>query len=252
MFTSKEDLKLSYGIDMEIGRFFVDRKVPADNSYWKNRYLYINPMPGYLFIPLYADLQHRLGISKKDLFSETHLQVVEKILDCIGKEEFTGQTHEQHVDECIEVVQHDCKNKSFLEELKLYFKGQPTKGIQIGTELKALNRVDTYLFTLCCFDFDAAVKQQLVDAWHALMNFYLITDDLDDIKDDFETKEHNAIIEAGLSDEGADKIESVLHHSYNIMNRINPVFANRMDYSIQQINVKQIIDLYLSGEAPKP
>ena len=79
MFTSKDDLKLGYGVDMEIGKFLTDRKVPEDNLYWKNRLLYIIPMPGYLFIPLYMDIQFRLGLPKAELLSEQHLQLLELI-----------------------------------------------------------------------------------------------------------------------------------------------------------------------------
>ena len=46
MFTSKDDLKLGYGVDMEIGKFLTDRKVPEENLYWKNTLLYISTMPG--------------------------------------------------------------------------------------------------------------------------------------------------------------------------------------------------------------
>ena len=38
MFTSKDDLKLGYGVDMEIGKFLIDRKVPLENLYWKTGY----------------------------------------------------------------------------------------------------------------------------------------------------------------------------------------------------------------------
>lgn len=248
MFTSKEDLKLSYGIDMEIGKYFVDRKVPENNSYWKNRYLYINPMPGYLFIPIYADLQYRLGIPKSEILNDQHLQLVESILDCIGREEFSGQTYQQHIDECLAVARPDSKNLVLLEELASHFKGlgNISSKVQFNAALKALGRVDTYLFSLCLFDLDEATKQKLVDAWHAIMNFYLITDDLDDIGDDLKTGEPNAVIEAGLNEKGAARIENILRDSYEVMNAINPVFANRMDFSIQQINVAEIIRPYVA------
>ncbi|MBX2923589.1 MAG: hypothetical protein KF746_15410 [Chitinophagaceae bacterium] len=249
MFTSKEDLKLNYGIDMEIGKFFVDRKIPENNLYWENRYLYITPMPGYLFIPLYTDLQFRLGLSKSELLSEGHIVLMEQIMHSIAKQEFHSIPMEQHVKECIEITKPVCKNVLLLEELTAYFfKGELVKGdISFGSSLKALNRVDTYLFTLCYFDFDDELKKQLIDAWHACMTFYLITDDLDDIKKDFEDNEDNAIIEAGLDEKGAKRVEWYMHQSYDTMNKINPVFANRMDYSWQQINVAEIIQQYLKS-----
>ncbi|MFT3702851.1 MAG: hypothetical protein QM802_10790 [Agriterribacter sp.] len=251
MFTSKDDLKLLYGINMEIGKFFVDRKVPANNLYWKERYLYINPMPGYLFIPLYTDIQYRLGFSKATLLSEAYVQFMEQIMHSIAKQEFENISLGKHVEECVAITKPVCKNNDFLDDLQRYFAGQNIqRGIRFGTSIKALNRVDTYLFALCFFNFDEATKKKLIDAWHALMTFYLIEDDLDDIKKDFEAKEDNTILEAGLSDEGIKIVESFMDESYNVMNAVNPVFANRIDYSWQTTDVRKIVDSFLkeSGE----
>lgn len=249
MFASKDDLKLSYGIDMEIGKFFVDRKVPENNLYWKNRLLYINPMPGYLFIPLYTDLELRLGIPISQLLNEEHISFMERIMHSIAKQEFESLPLEQHVEECVEITRPVCRNEKLLKQLQRYFGGErEIDGISFGTPYKALNRVDTYMFTLCFFEFDDNIKKKLIDAWHALMGFYLITDDLDDIKDDILQNEDNTIVEAGLSDAGAKAVEEIMQQTYLTMNAINPVFANRMDYSWQQINVKKIIDEYLSGK----
>jgi hypothetical protein len=203
-------------------------------------------MPGYLFIPVYADLQFRLGLPKAALLSEGHVAFMEQIMHSIAKQEFNKLTLAEHVAECIAITKPVCKNHVFLQELELYFSGEYIQNdIAFGTSLKALNRVDTYLFTLCFFNFDDEKKKQLIDAWHALMTFYLIEDDLDDIRADFEEKDDNAIIEAGLSDEGAVIIEGFMEQSYTAMSKVNPVFANRIDYSWQLTNVKNIIDQYL-------
>jgi hypothetical protein len=249
MFTSKDDLKLSYGIDMEIGKFFVDRKVPQNNLYWKDRLLYVNPMPGYLFIPLYTDIEFRLGIPKSQLLHEEHIRFMENIMHSIARQEFQSLSLEQHVEECIDITRPVCRNELLLQQLQRYFKGErEIDGIPFGMPYRALNRVDTYMFTLCFFEFDDNIKRQLIDAWHALMAFYLITDDLDDIKDDIEANEDNTIAEAGLSEEGGKAVEKIMRASYLTMNTVNPVFANRMDYSWQQINVKKIIEEFLSGK----
>lgn len=249
MFTSKEELKLTYGIDMEIGKFFVDRKVPENNSYWKGRYLYINPMPGYLFIPLFTDIEYRLGIPKQELLNEQHMQFMEAIMHSIGRQEFEKLTLDEHVKECVDITLKYCKNPELLNELKTYFSGvNHINGIDFGLPIKALNRVDSYLFTLCYFELDKETKKKLIDTWHALMTYYLITDDADDIKDDFNDHEDNCIIEAGLSAEGAKVVEGIMKDCYNVMNTVNPVFANRMDYSWQMMDVRQIIDDYLKSE----
>lgn len=249
MFITNDELKLSYGIDMEIGKFFVDRKIPDNNSYWKGRYLYINPMPGYLFIPIYTDIEYRLGLPKSELLNEKHMEFMEAIMHSIGRQEFEKLTLEEHVKECVEITSRYGKNPELLNELQKYFSGtNHINGIDFGLSLKALNRVDSYLFTLCFFEFDNNTKKRLINAWHALMAYYLISDDVDDIRDDFNDKEDNCIIEAGLSDDGAKVIEAAKKESYNVMNNVNPVFANRIDYSWQMKNIKQIIDEYLKLE----
>ncbi|HTN05427.1 hypothetical protein [Agriterribacter sp.] len=246
MFTSKDDLKLGYGVDMEIGKFLTDRKVPADNLYWKNRLLYIVPMPGYLFIPLYIDIQFRLGLSKAELLSEQHLRLLEGILHSAAKLENKAINFEEHITECIALTRPQCKNPSFLQDLIYYFSGEKEKAaVALGTPYKSLTRADAYLFSLCYFDFDDALKEQLVNAWYALITYYLIVDDLEDIQPDFEQQEENAVLEAGLSDKGAKAIEALIHQSYHVMNTVNPVMANRIDHKKQLINVKAVIDAFL-------
>lgn len=246
MFTSKDDLKLGYGVDMEIGKFLIDRKVPAGNLYWKNRLLYIVPMPGYLFIPQYIDIQYRLGLSKAELLSEQHLQLLEAILHSAAKLESKAIDFDAHITECIVLAEPVCKNPSLLQDLIYYFSGKKEKsGVALGTPYRSLNRADAYLFSLCCFDFDSALKKKLVDAWYALITFYLVIDDLQDIQSDFEQQEENAVIEAGLNEEGAKAIEALIHQSYQVMNAVNPVMANRIDHKRQLMNVKQVIDDFL-------
>lgn len=249
MFTTKDDLKLFYGIDMRIGQYFIDRKIPENNLYWKDRYLYINPVPGYLFIPAYADLQYRLGLAKEVILSEGHVQFCEAILQSVGKEEFENIGHEAHINECIEITLPYCKNFALLEELKQYFAGKnQINGIDFGLPLKALNRGDSYLFTLCFFEFDDETKKKLIDAWHALMVFFLLIDDLDDLKADAMSGDENSILEAGLSTQGIKKVEELMHRSYNTMNLVNPVLANRIDYNWEQIDLKNVMDNFLKSE----
>lgn len=250
MFTSRDDLKLNYGVDMEIGKFLVDRRVPPHNLYWKNRLLYIIPMPGYLFIPLYMDLQLRLGLPRPELLSEPHLQLMEGILHSAAKLEHKAIDFDEHIAECIALTKPCCKNAPFLQDLIYYFSGKKEKaGVALGAPFKSLARADAYLFSLCCFEFNDALKKKLVDAWYALINYYLIVDDLEDIQPDFEQQEENAVLEAGLSEEGANAIEALIHQSYHVMNAINPVIANRIDHKRQVMNVKGIIDAFLQKKA---
>lgn len=252
MFLSCDDLKLAYGVDMEIGRFYVNRKVPADNHYWHKRHLYVPPVPGYYFMPVFSDLAYRLGVSKKELLSDDHIQLAEKIMDSAGKLEKNLISWKEHIAECIAFAEESPLKNELLEDLKKYFRNEPVKsGVILGTPYPSLNRADTYLFSLCTLKLDGELKTKLVEAWYALMTYFLILDDLVDIKQDFKNKEENALIDAGLTEEGAKIITEMINRSYTTMNTINPVMANRIDHKRQTIDVAAIIKSFIN-EQPSP
>ena len=249
MFISKDDLKLSYGVDMEIGKYIVDRKVPEGNQYWKKRLLYIVPMPGYLFIPLYTDIEYRLGLPKSELLSDGHFNLLEAILHSAAKYEFGELNLEQHIQECVDLTTPVSKNPELLNDLQLYFAGKKEKAtLALGTPFSALNRADAYLFSLCYFNFDKKLKQQLVEAWYALITYYLINDDLEDIRSDFEKKEENAFLEGGLVKQSIDTIKAMLETSEHVMEKINPVLANRFNYKNHVTDVSGIINSFVESQ----
>jgi len=246
MFVSSDDLKLGYGVDLEIAKFFVDRKVPENNLYWRKRLLYIVPMPGYLFIPMYTDIEFRLGLDKQKLLSEGHISLIERILHSAAKLEFHEIDYEQHIAECIGIAENSCNNPSFLQDLVYYFTGKGREAtISLGYPFKSLQRADAYLFSLCYFSFDQEMKKKLTEGWNALMTFYLTMDDLDDIKTDFINQDENSLIEAGLNKKGAETIRQMINTSHDVMSRINPVLANRIDHKRSTINVQEIIESFL-------
>lgn len=249
MFLSCDDLKLAYGVDMEIGRFYVDRKVPADNVYWKKRHLYIPPVPGYYFMPIFSDLAYRTGIEKSTILSEDFIALAEKILDSAGRLEQKEISWEEHIRECIELTESKAVNHVFLEDLKNYFIGNKQHAtVSLGTPYPSLNRADAYLFALCTISFDQEMKVKLLESWYALMTYFLILDDLVDIKEDFKNKEENALIEAGLSEQGAAIITDMINRSYVNMEKINPVMSNRIDHKRQSLDVEAIIKSFLKGQ----
>jgi hypothetical protein len=249
MFLTCDDLKLAYGVDMEIGRFYVDRKVPVNNAYWKKRHLYIPPVPGFFFKPIFSDLAFRAGIGKSILLSEDFIQLAEKILDSAGRLEQKDISWDEHINECVQFAELKLANRDFLEDLKSYFAGnKENASVPLGTPYPSLNRADAYLFTLCAISFDQDKKAKLVESWYALMTYFLILDDLADIKDDFKNNEENALIEAGLSKQGAAVITEMINRSYIQMERINPVMANRIDHKRQSLDVEAIIRSFLKGQ----
>ncbi len=76
MFISADFLAIQYGVDDAIAKFFVDRKPPENNLYWKGKELYLRKEPGWLFIPLIVDLLFRLGIPKQQLLSSKFIELI--------------------------------------------------------------------------------------------------------------------------------------------------------------------------------
>lgn len=249
MFVSDDDLKLTYGVDLRIGKYLVDRKVPAGNLYWKDRYLYIPPMTGYLFIPVYMDLQYRLGISREELLSEEHLVFIETVLHSAAKQEFSLITQEEHIKECIEVSRRSGNNESFLQELEYYFSGNRGRlSYWPGNKLQALNRGDAYLFTLCFFDTTPDRRSSMAKAWRSFIDYYLVQDDLEDLEKDYKSGDENSLLEAGIH-RAAETMKSILQNSYEQLNPLNPVLGNRIDYEISKTKIDATIETFIKKNA---
>lgn len=244
MFLSKDDLKLAYGVDMLIGETYVNRRVPQDNLYWKKRQIYIPGAPGYTFMPIFSDLLYRCGADRQQLIGEDFLQFSEAILHSAARLEHKQIEWEAHVDEVVNQVAPHVVDNQLFEALKAYAgKSDPFKAgdVRLGTAFPSLNRADSYLFSLVIinspsFDVDKAIR-----AWYALMTYFLILDDLADIREDLLNGEENVLIDVGLDDAGAAKVEAMIDESIAIMNQINPVMANRIEHKKSLINLREII-----------
>lgn len=249
MFLTADDLKLAYGVDMQIARCYVDRKVPQQNAYWEKRHLYIPPVIGYYFMPVFSDLLYRIGVPRSELLSDAYLELVERILDSAARLEKKQISWMEHVDECLAMASGECQNPGMLEDLTHYFKGDRSQSsVKLGSAYPSLNRADTYLCSLCCISFSPEIRHRAVGAWYALMTYFLILDDLADIRDDILNGEENAMVEAGLTDRGVDIITAMIDDSHDRMQRINPVMANRIDHKRQSIDVAAIIMAFREGD----
>jgi hypothetical protein len=245
MFLTKDDLKLSYGIELSIGKAYVDRIVPADNLYWKGRTIYIPGASGYIFMPIYSDLLRRSGVTLAFLLSETYFLINEAILHSAALLEHREIVWEKHIEECISIVAPHVQRVNLFEELKQYLLAQkPMKSpnSRFGTDFPSLNRADSYLLSLSCIPDETFDDQKAIDGWYAMITYFLLMDDLADIRDDILNGEENAIVEAGLHHEGIDKIEYMMNASIDKLNLINPVLANRIDHKKSLIDIAQLIE----------
>jgi hypothetical protein len=244
MFLRAEDLKLSYGVSLEIGRFYVNRMVPVENAYWKHRHLYIPPVPGFMFMPIISDLARRSGIATTELLSEKYISLAEFILDSAARLEMRELDWKSHVEECLQYAKGKSINPTWYESLAEYLRSgvsplSQSKGL--GTPYPSLNRADTYLISFCTLSFDDSVRSNLLKAWYALMTYFLLQDDLSDIREDLRNQEENALVEAGLTDAGASIIRRMVRESCMSMEQINPVLANRIECTDQTMDIEGLV-----------
>lgn len=248
MFLSKDDLKLAYGVDMQIGEAYVNRVLPEGNLYWKNRKIYIPESPGYYFMPIFSDLLLRHGVPKDMLLHEKTFFVAEQILHAAALLEYEQCTWHEHIAYIHNVLINNVVNHGLYKELSEYLdvNDRPIEKGRFGTRFPSLNRADSYLFLLVTippgiFDLEGAIG-----SWYAMMTYFLILDDLVDIKDDLREKAENAFVEAGLDDNGIKLIEQMIHDSYDSLLTVNPVLANRIDHKRKTMDLTNLIRSILS------
>lgn len=244
MFLSKDDLKLAYGVDLDIGALFVDRPVPKDNLYWRSRNIYVPGAPGYIFIPIVFDLLLRCGANKQDLMSEKQLQLQEAIFHSAAKLEHKQIDWQSHIQETIQAVAPHVSRESFYNELIGYLDHPvPNRnpGGRFGTRFSSLNRADSYLFLFATIPSSGFDEGLAIQGWYALMTYFLILDDLADIKDDLKKGEENVLLDAGMNETGIAIVTQMIEQSMQVMNTINPVMGNRIDHKKSVIDLSAII-----------
>jgi hypothetical protein len=245
MFLTKDDLKLSYGVDLTIGKIYVDRQVPQDNLYWKGRSIYVPGASGYIFMPIYADLLRRSGAELSFLLDDVFFAINESILHSAALLEHQLIDWSTHIHQCLQIIAPHVKHVSLFEELKKYLlnsKPIKTDRSRLGTDFPSLNRADSYLLSLCCIPGNNFDVQKALDAWYAMITYFLLMDDLADIREDLVHGEENAIIDAGLNEQGVKKIEKMMEEGINKLNAINPVLANRIEHKKSLIDIPQLIE----------
>src|SRR5215467_5531368 len=140
MFVSVNRLHDRMGVDSDIARFFVDRKVPTDNAFWRKRLLYVGRGNGFISIPVYYDLLFRLGVPKEILLSEAHVQLMERIMHYAILVEFSEINFLQQLKEIENLLSNRIQNQKFFDKLNSYLNQPILKPIGIlGMPIPALN-----------------------------------------------------------------------------------------------------------------
>lgn len=224
------------GVDEEIARFFVDRKVPSGNVFWEKRRLYISRGNGYISIPVYYDLLYRIGVPKSCLLEESHIVIMEQIMHYAIQVEWLRISFGAQLEEILKILEGRIKNPDFYQELLDYL-NQPLlkpRG-KLGMQVPALNRADVFLFVLCDLPLGKSETEKAVQLWYALHTTYLLMDDIYDYRLDKQNLEENAIIELGDGEAGSTKAFDILHSNVGLLQRTNPVLGRFFDEAFQDL-----------------
>lgn len=235
MFISSTFLEINYGIDSKIAHFFVDRTPPANNYYWQGKLLYLRPAPGYLFIPLIVDLLHRLGIDKQQLLSESFVATMEHVGHISALEEMKQITNTEAIFKSAKLVENQCINKNWYNNLLDYFNCKmPNFFTPLSVFIKALQRGDLFLFSVCALAFPAELSEKIAAQWFALISTLLLLDDAEDLENDKETGDENAFLESGLTAEGLKRIDDLVTGNLQIIYALNPSIALQLEKQYKQ------------------
>ncbi len=229
MFTSKHFLNENLGVDPEIAAFFVDRKVPADNQYWKGRLLYVARGTGFLFIPLLADLMHKAGVDKALLLSEEQVGLMESILDKAARYENGDMDFATHIQVIASLVENRLHHPWLKTLLDAYF-AQPVlepMGI-LGEDNPPLNRADALLYWFTAIPVSKETVEKLIGYWYALVPTFLLLDDLDDVKEDQASSDENAIRKYGFDAAGVRRGIEVLEAKFRQVGQLNPLLQRHL------------------------
>lgn len=234
MFTSTRFLTQTLGVDPDIAKFFVDRDVPRDNRYWKDRHLYVARGTGFLFIPLVYDLLFRLGADKAALLDEAHIQRMERVLDSAGRVEFDALPGDEHVANCRTVMEGAIRNTWLWESLTRYFRDGPVA--PFGHPIPPLNRADTFLFALCDLDMGEAATRVFLRYWYALIGAFLLMDDVEDWEEDKRLGEENAIRCLGEGPEAFTLAMDMLREHFRTLDTVSPRLSSHFEKNLQKLS----------------
>lgn len=248
MFTSKKQLTELMGVDPELAAFFVDRKVPTSNLYWKDRLLYVARGTGYLFIPLYFDLMLKQGVPRQQVLSEPFVQAAEQILHSAAAWEHNQIDRNTHIQDCKSLVEPLQQQPDLFAKLNVYFQQEILKPLDgLGTISPALNRGDSMLYHLCLLPAEIDWRP-LVDYWYALVPSFLLMDDVMDLRADQQKGEENALIDFGVGTEGLLQAFDFLERNFQRLSTLNPLLGQYFQRSLTQKKESPYIQELIKNE----
>jgi hypothetical protein len=236
MFVSVSYLRDNLGVDETIARFFVDRKVPQGNAFWRNRLLYVGWGNGFVSIPVYYDLLFRVGVPKEVLLAEEHVRLMENVMNYAIQVEFREISFEDQLQK-IDALFSGSHNKDLKKELLGYLQQDALKPVgRLGLTSSALNRADVFLFILCGLPMSTDQTAQAIRYWYALHPTYLLMDDMMDYSKDKDAGEENAILELGEGSAGFAAAFGILESNIETLREINPVLSHSLEERMEGLH----------------
>ncbi len=227
MFISVNQLAEDMGVDRRIGKFFVDRRLPENNSLWKNRYLYISFGNGFLFIPVYYDLLYRIGVPMERLLEEKHIEFMEQIMHFSTLHEKKEISFKEELISLRGLLSGRVQDDEYYNMLNNYL-DQPEQGPlgPFGLPFHSLNRGDVFLYVLCDLPLNKQQWEQALRYWYALIPSYLFLDDVRDYEDDKEKGEDNVVIDLGGGPEAFEKTFELFRKNCATLAELNSTLAS--------------------------
>jgi hypothetical protein len=226
LFISVQQLEQNMGVNKTIGRFFVDRKLPENNSFWKGRLLYIGFGNGFVSIPVFYDILYRVGLPLKVLLDEQHIQFMEQLMHFAILQEKNEISVTEELN-CIRgLLKNRIRNQHQYDLLNRYLDQPVLKPLgPFGLTHPSLNRADVFLYVLCDLPLTDNQWSLAIRYWYALHPSYLIIDDIRDYAKDKEKGEENVVIDLGDGPAGFEKTFETLRRNSETMKEINPLLA---------------------------
>jgi hypothetical protein len=238
VFISANQFEREMGVNKTIGSFFVDRKPPENNSFWKGRLLYISFGNGFVSIPVYYDILFRIGIPLETLLNEDHIQFMEQVMHFAIMHERKEISLSEELDAIRNLLNRRIQHSSYYESLNLYLDQPELKPLgPFGLPFLSLNRADVFLYVLCDLSLNELQWQRAIRYWYALHPTYLIMDDVRDYAKDKEEGEENVMIDLGGGTEGFEKAIELYRKNCEIIQEINPLLAQFLVNSEEDLMV---------------
>ena len=230
MVITARKLEWEMGINSDIAHYFAnERKVPANNAYWKNKRIYISFGFGFQAIPFMFDLVHKCGISTEVLLKEDHISLMEQGFDKVGKYESNEITFSEFLTECQVLLKGKVKQQHLAADLFALFSGKATSYFEFETKHKALARSDSFLFTLVDLDVSDEWVTSFLPVWYSLARPVLLLDDFEDLEDDRKNGDENMILELGDNGNAVRQAYDFGMQDLKTLSIVNPKLAHYIE-----------------------